>query len=143
MKHENSKLRIQLKKHINFDQIGEYDLNRLLQRSPIDYSDFLSGTRKQHVIFYKHVGMALMFGSGITSTLIAEIMNVDHSSVIHATKKVINMLEVKDKAYMKCLDILLRDTVGYSRKNEDSNNNLILSNLTLEKLIFKKLKTTA
>ena len=140
MKYENSNLRQKLRKHINFKNLGEYDMKRFLQVSPVDYSEILSGTRKQHVIFYKHVGMALMFGSGKSSIEISEMFNMDHSSVIHATKKVINMLEVKDKAYSKIIEILLNDTTGYLRESEDTNNNLILSNLTMEKLIFKKLK---
>lgn len=135
-----SELREEIQKKINFSEIGNYDFNRFLQISPVDYHEFLTKTRKQHVVIFKQVGIALMFGSGMTSTLIAEKLSMDHSSIIHSTKKVINMIDTNDKMYLKALEILITDTSGYYIQTDDVNTDFLRSSLSLEKLIFKKLK---
>lgn len=135
-----SELREEIQSKINFKEIGDYDFNRFLQISPVDYHEYLSKTRKQHVVIFKQVGIALMFGSGMTSTLIAEKLSMDHSSVIHSTKKVINMIETNDQMYLKALEILITDTSGYYIQTDDVNTDFLRSSLSLEKLIFKKLK---
>jgi chromosomal replication initiation ATPase DnaA len=114
-----SELREEIQSKINFKEIGDYDLNRFLQISPVDYHEYLSKTRKQHVVIFKQVGIALMFGSGMTSTLIAEKLSMDHSSIIHSTKKVINMIDTNDKMYLKALEILITDTSGYYIQTDD------------------------
>lgn len=135
-----SELRQKIQNKINFKEVGDYDFNRFLQISPVNYHEYLSKTRKQHVVIFKQVGIALMFGSGMTSTLIAEKLSMDHSSVIHSTKKVINMIETNDKMYLKALEILITDTSGYYFQTDDVNTDFLRSSLSLEKLIFKKLK---
>ena len=135
-----SELRQKIQNKINFKEVGDYDFNRFLQISPVHYHEYLSKTRKQHVVIFKQVGIALMFGSGMTSTLIAEKLSMDHSSVIHSTKKVINMIDTNDKMYLKALEILITDTSGYYIQTDDVNTDFLRSSLSLEKLIFKKLK---
>lgn len=68
------------------------------------YATILTRTRKRPVVFYRHVFCYLGLELRYSCSQIGKYLNMNHSSVIHSKKLVMNLLEVKDQEMEKIVE---------------------------------------
>ena len=74
----------------------------------VSLADMVSKTRKSHIKNVRHIACWIAYKScKVTYSKIGEIINRDHTTIIHSIKFCNSSIEMKDKGFIAMLDVAL------------------------------------
>lgn len=80
-----------------------------------DTTNFKIKSREAHIVFYRHIFCKVAYDAGYKHPSIADYLNKDRTTIIHAIRKIEDYLEIKDpettKVYKNIINHLI-DTYG-------------------------------
>ncbi len=85
-------------------------------------SDFIVADREKTLTFYRHLFAYFAFLVGYNDEQIANFLERDRTSILHAKKKITSFLEIKDKMTVECCQLL------YNKLSETYGKNIFRPN---------------
>lgn len=88
------------------------------------YASIMTRTRKRPIVFYRHVFCYIALELRYSCSHIGKYLNMNHSSVIHSKKLIMNLLEVNDEEITNIVD-RVKTALSEFVKSKDKHDTLL------------------